>query len=239
MSQKVSLKLDWCKFEAAKYAVEHWHYSKSMPAGKRVSIGVWEDGVFIGVVIFSLSANQWMGNMFGLTMFQICELVRVALTRHQTQVSRILVIAIKMIQRNFPGQRLIVSYADTDQNHHGGIYAASGWIYAGMVQFGKKGSPSFLIHGRKRHPRSVHALGWKQNIHWIREHVDSRAELIYPKGKHKYLFPLDDEMRKQIEPLGKPYPKRATSETSDTLSLQDEKGGAAPTVALNNMEVKA
>jgi len=207
-----------------------------MPAGKRVCIGVWEDRVFVGVVIFSLSANQWMGNMFGLTMFQICELVRVALTKHITPVSRILAIAIKMIKTNFPGQRLIASYADTEQNHHGGIYAASGWVYTGMVQFGKKGSPSFLIHGRKRHPRSVHALGWKQNINWIREHVDARAYLVYPKGKHKYLFPLDKAMQEQIESLRRPYPKRATSETSDTSSLQDGKGGAAPTVALKEME---
>ena len=25
---KPTLKLDWCSHEAAKYAVEHWHYSK-------------------------------------------------------------------------------------------------------------------------------------------------------------------------------------------------------------------
>jgi hypothetical protein len=27
-------------------------------------------------------------------------------------------------------------------------------------------------------------------------------------GKHRYLYPLDDAMRKQIAPLSKPYPKR-------------------------------
>jgi hypothetical protein len=43
MSDKVDLKVDFCSYEAAKYAVEHWHYSKTMPAGKTVKIGAWED----------------------------------------------------------------------------------------------------------------------------------------------------------------------------------------------------
>ena len=48
MSDKVDLRLDWCSYEAAKYAVEHWHYSKRMPKSKLAKIGVWEDGEFIG-----------------------------------------------------------------------------------------------------------------------------------------------------------------------------------------------
>jgi len=45
---KVELKLDWCSYQAAKYAVENWHYSKCMPVGKLVKIGVWEDKKYIG-----------------------------------------------------------------------------------------------------------------------------------------------------------------------------------------------
>ena len=47
-SEKVELKLDWCSYEAAKYACEHWHYSKCMPVGKTVKIGVWENKKYIG-----------------------------------------------------------------------------------------------------------------------------------------------------------------------------------------------
>jgi len=31
MSDKVELKLDWCSYEAAKFAVEHWHYNANPP----------------------------------------------------------------------------------------------------------------------------------------------------------------------------------------------------------------
>jgi RNA processing factor Prp31 len=36
----------------------------------------------------------------------------------------------------------------------------------------------------------------------------STATKVPILGKHRYLMPLDDEMRKRIEPLRKPYPKR-------------------------------
>ena len=47
--------------------------------------------------------------------------------------------------------------------------------------------------------------------------------------KYKYFMPLDDEMRKLIEPLRKPYPKRDKQAIG---SYQEHSGGAAPTVTL-------
>jgi hypothetical protein len=38
----VDLKVDFCSHEAAKYACEHWHYSRCVPASKLIKIGVWE-----------------------------------------------------------------------------------------------------------------------------------------------------------------------------------------------------
>ena len=63
---KADLKLDWCSHAAAKYAVEHWHYSRVMPAGKRIMIGVWERGQYIGAIIFSWGANNHIGNPLNL-----------------------------------------------------------------------------------------------------------------------------------------------------------------------------
>jgi hypothetical protein len=51
-------------------------------------------------------------------------------------------------------------------------------------------------------------------------------------GKHRYLMPLDDAMREQIEPLRQPYPKRVRSADSGTSGDQPEGGGATPTRTL-------
>ena len=108
----VDLRLDWCSYEAAKYAVEHWHYSRSMVAGKSSKVGVWEDGKFIGCVVFSRGANNHLGSPYGLEQTDLCELTRVALTRHVAPVSRIVSIAVRMLRKQSPGLRLIVSFAD-------------------------------------------------------------------------------------------------------------------------------
>jgi hypothetical protein len=48
-----NLVVNWATYEAAKYACLNWHYSGTVPVGKLVKVGAWEDGKFIGVVIFS------------------------------------------------------------------------------------------------------------------------------------------------------------------------------------------
>ena len=45
-------------------------------------------------------------------------------------------------------------------------------------------------------------------------------------------MPLDADMRRRIEPMAKPYPKRAASDTSDTPAVQAGEGGSTPTAAL-------
>ena len=78
-SPEVDLVVDWCSHAAAKYAVEHWHYSRRTPIGKLVRLGVWEDSLFVGAIVFSRGNTPTLGARFGLSQTQVCELVRVAL----------------------------------------------------------------------------------------------------------------------------------------------------------------
>lgn len=200
MSSRPKLRLDWCSFEAAKYACEKWHYSACTPKYKQVWIGAWEDDRFIGLIAFGTSSTPYLGKRFGLNSFQCAELTRVALNRHVTPVSRMLAIACKMMKRQSPGMRLFVSLADTRQLHHGGIYQAAGWIYVGLT----KSCTQHLYRGKWRNDSSLHR-DMKANAE-LRQQLKKR---VIP-GKHKYLYPLDAEIRQRIEPLRKPYPKRAS-----------------------------
>lgn len=199
------LKLDWCSHDAAKYACLNWHYSKAIPAGKLVKIGVWEHQKYVGVIIFSRGATPHIGAPYKLTQYEICELTRVALTSHQYPVSRMLSIAIRMLKSSMPGIRMIVSYADADQNHNGGIYKATNWTYTGLQNAHTRGA--FVINGKKTHPRTIGAMGGVQSLQWVRKHLDPRATEWITKGKHKYLMPLDSEMRHLALTLRQPYPK--------------------------------
>lgn len=207
---KVDLKLDYCDFAAARYAVEKWHYSKSMPGGKRLNIGIWYQSQFWGAIVYGYGIQQHLGKMFGLTMQQCVELCRVAVApNHEFSVTRCVAISLKLLKQHSPNLRIVVSYADVDQNHHGGIYAGSNWVYMGMTQT-NGGTPKFMVNGKILHGRQVHSLWGKgsQQIEWLRTHKDPNAQKVFTEGKHKYLYPLDDAMRAQIAPLAKPYPKR-------------------------------
>ena len=229
MSSRPELRLDWCTHEAAKYAVENWHYSRMMPKSKLAKIGVWENSDFVGAVIFGVGATPELAKPYSLGMTQVCELVRVAMRNHATPVSRVLSIACKILKRSMPKLRLIVSFADTNQGHHGGIYQAGGWVYAGE-SFGR----AIMTFGKAEHPRTLGLRYGKggQSIPWLRANVDPNAKQIELPAKYRYLMPLDDEMRKRIEPLRKPYPKRVRSEGSGTSGNQPEGGGANPTRTL-------
>lgn len=226
---KTELKLDWCSHEAAKYAVEKWHYSKSLPGAKIVKIGVWENSIFIGAILFSLGANNNIGSPYKLNQIEVCELTRIALHQHVTPVSRIASIAVKMLKKQSAGLRLIVSYAEPAQDHHGGIYQAMNWIYTGESE-SRKGA-HYIINGKYVHGRTMRSkYGHEDNIPFSWEYTTAH--------KHKYLYPLDDAMRAQIVPLAKPYPKRAIvtpmrlSSNSKIPSDQEGDSGAEPTQTL-------
>tara|TARA_R110000803_G_scaffold208167_1_gene276671 strand:+ start:275 stop:982 length:708 start_codon:yes stop_codon:yes gene_type:complete len=194
---KADLKIDWATHEAAKYACVNWHYSGCVPKSKLVKVGVWEDGEFIGVVVFGVGATSALVKRYGLEMNNGCELVRVALKGHKTPVSRIMKIALKFLSESNPDLRLVVSFADPTQGHHGGIYQATNWIYSGK----SAASPEYIYKGKRWQGRS-----FRNSFKGMENHPDVKT--VMGSSKHRYLMPLDKEMAEQIKPLAKPYPKR-------------------------------
>lgn len=217
---KVKLKIDWATHDSAKYACENWHYSRCLPAGKLVKIGAWEDEKFIGVVLFGRGASPNLGTKFNLRQDQCVELVRVAMRGHKTEISRIVSIAFKFLKKSNSGLRLIVSFADPHKGHIGGIYQAGNWIYCGK----SNETTELFIAGRWVHMRG--------GFYHKTESTPCRVMV----GKHRYLMPLDIEMRDSIKPLSRPYPKRVESDTMDTPVFQTGEGGSIPTSTLQSSE---
>lgn len=208
-SLRPDLRLDWCSHEAARYACERWHYSKCISVGRQNFIGVWESGSFIGAVVFARSSSTEIGTAYGCTQWTSIELARVALRSHISAVSRILGVAIRMLKARNPGLRIVVSFADPMRGHHGGIYQAAGWIYVGTS------TPRRQFHIRGK---------WRTDTHAWRMRTEATPSRRVP-GKHKYLLPLDADMRARIAPLSQPYPKRVKQATDGHLLSSD---GAAP-----------
>jgi len=211
---KSDLRIDWASHEAAKFACENWHYSKCLPVGKLVKVGAWEDGKYIGCVIFGRGANKSLGTPYGCDQTESCELVRIALRQHKTPVSKIMAISLKFLKRANPKIKMVVSFADLEQGHHGGIYQATNWIYVGK----SNAADEYIYKGKRWHGRA-----FRKSFGSHTKYLDKGLQIVPGSRKHRYLMPLNEEMRAKLEPLAMPYPKRekqANVGTTDTATVQ-------------------
>lgn len=222
-----------CSREAAQHAVMNWHYSKRMPSGRLVYRGVWEDSRYLGAVIFGRGANDRMLQPFNLRQGEGCELVRVALRDHQAPVSQIIAAALSSIHEALPGLRLIVSYADPVHGHHGGIYQAGNWVYLGVGTTQTR----WHFNGVQRHSRTVAALltsvrgtsnarlDGEQTLTWLRRVYDPAARKVTVPAKHRYVMPLDRQMRRLVQKQAQPYPRAAVEGSTVIRPSSEGRGG--------------
>src|ERR1700674_2787376 len=226
----MSLRVDWCSHEAAVYAVRRWHYSRRMPRSKLVRIGVWEDDRFCGAILYGLGAGRagLLGSPYGLAATEAAELVRVALApRRRHPTSKSVAISLRLLRRQSPGLKLVVSFADSGRGHVGTIYQAGGWIHVGVSLQSYIKVRGEIVHPRTLYDRYGGATG--QSIPWLREHVDPRACRVEMAPKLKYLMPFDSALRKQLEALALPFPKHADEATGVAAGDQPDQGGSIPT----------
>lgn len=217
-----NLKLAEVGYKAIKYACMNYHYSKTVPTGKLVGFGVWEDEKFKGVVLFGRGVGNAQIERYGIPLTSGAELVRVALREHDAPVTQIVSIAVKMLKKHSPGLRILVSYADSRQGHFGTIYQAGNWVYTGKA----KTTPDYLYKGKYYHVRSMNRM--IKNGKFDRAFVNSLPTRSGGE-RLRYLYPLDDGMRQLVEGLRQPYPKRDEHE-SNASGFHSEEGGTVPTI---------
>lgn len=177
--------------QAALYAVKSWHYSKSLPASKLIRHGIFEDHKFIGVIIYSRGASPYLGSFLNLDQTEVCELTRIALDLHKTNVSQLVAASLRRLKKTNPGLRCVISFADPKEGHHGGIYQAGNWIFTGK----SNSVVEYFINGRWMHTRNAY------------HHPERRTAVtrIMP-GKFRYVMALDKTMRRKVKPFALDYP---------------------------------
>lgn len=190
--------------QAIRYACKHFHYSKCVPS---VSYGynIYEDGEWCGVILYGGGATPHIAKPFNMCQGEVLELVRVALNGKQNTTSECVAKSLKRLHNDAPQVKIVVSYADVDQNHNGIIYQATNWIYLGKNGEGDRSA--FIINGKKTHPRTIGSAGGVQSLEWIKKHLDPNAKEFFTKGKHKYIFIFNKRLRKKYLQQAKPYPK--------------------------------
>lgn len=146
--------IEKASYEGMRYACRYFHYAGHPSAGNVLGYSIFNDGTWCGVVTFGSGANNNIGKAYGLKQGQVCELTRVALNGKQTATSQVVSMCLKRLKKDAPLVRLVVSYADVDQEHFGTIYQATNWIYVGTNMKNAKDG-SWIIHGERVHGRRI------------------------------------------------------------------------------------
>lgn len=210
------LKLTLASKSAMQMACRRFHYSRSIPSAP-FGYSVFEDETWCGVVIFGKGANRHIASQFNMHQGEVCELVRVALNGKQSKTSQVVSCALRLLKKDAPLVRLVISYADSAQGHLGILYQATNWYYIGTdAQIAR-----ILIRGKPTHMRTVNSRYPTASLEWVKKNVDPYAEFVPSPPKHRYLYPIDPSLRPFCESLKKPYP-RADSVTLAQLPSGDQ-----------------
>lgn len=148
----MSIKDKYCVKPAYKYEIKDWimkkHYAHRMPSIS-CAFGLYEESMLRGVCTFGPSANyielkKW-------EPFDFLELNRLVVNddHEKNVVSFFISSCLKQLSK----PKVIISYADFRQGHHGYIYQATNWLYTGT---GGEGEKIYITRdGREMHQRSV------------------------------------------------------------------------------------
>lgn len=218
------MRLERASAKAVQYAVLNFHYTKAVPT-VQVAYAVFNGaGEWCGVICYSLGANSNIAKPYGMKQGQVAELVRVALNGKQDSTSKAVGLSMKLLSKGCPLIQMLVSYADTGQDHIGTIYQATNWVFTGKC--GGESAEIDPATGRACHRKTIHAKYGHNN----------GFERVKKSDKLKYIYPLTKSAKAIAETLRKPYPKKPTpapeAQTDERLSSTQEAGGSIPTPAL-------
>ena len=173
--------------------------------------GVFFGSFCAGVVCFGFSAGANINSSkeFNLDKQELAYLARGACVHWAPKGSnsRLIASACKLLRQESEA-RLVIAYADTDGGEIGTIYQACNWVYIGRGSSTQQFvSPGGVIRDQKL-PWDLKRKKGRTRQYWVKRLLDTGWTRQKSNPKHRYVYPLDRAMRRQIEKLRQPYPKR-------------------------------
>jgi hypothetical protein len=179
------------------------HYAKRIPSIIKYSFGLFNlDNKMIGISTFGIGANYNLNEIIkGCITYELSRLV--VNDNHEKNVTSFFV---SQCLKSIPDKKcIIVSYADSGQDHHGYIYQATNFLYTGLGC----GDIEFLKDGIKYHRKKIYGqLGTGSVENAKRNGFD----IVKVLPKHRYIYFIGTkkekkEMRKALRYEIQPYPK--------------------------------
>lgn len=185
----------------------HKHYAKRIPPIE-YAFGLFIDNILNGVVTYGTPVSSKLRNLWN-NEFKLMELNRLVVNDGlpKNTLSSFVSKSLTML----PKPMVIVSYADTSQNHHGYIYQATNFYYTGLSAEFK----DYYVKGMEHlHNGTIMDLsrGQENRVEWLRSKFGENLIMIDRPRKHRYFIFIGSKTAKQkmLKMLPykiQPYPK--------------------------------
>lgn len=200
--------------EDAEMLIKAFHYSRRVPANVQCVVtqhragGLFgHNGEAVAACLFSIPPTRWSEDVWELS-----RLVRD--DAFEAHLTPLLAFAVKWIRKTGKID-LLVSFADRTQGHHGGIYQAANWFYAGQRE---RQIDGVLLDGVFIPGRSCNSRWGTRSPEKLTSIVGRPVAPHWDEGKHLYWMPLfksGDHKARRLELPKLPYPKPSAAGLSD------------------------
>ena len=179
------------------------HYAKRMPS-ITYAYGLFENNKLIGIVSYGSPPSPSLCSGIAGKRYKhlVLELNRLILKENKKNQASILIGAsFKLL----PKPRIVVSYADTEQEHIGVVYQATNFLYTGLSD--KR--TEWRLRGSNLHSKTVCETYSLEE----RKSNTQKFEVVDRPRKHRYIYFLGNktekkQFKKNLKYSIKDYPKR-------------------------------
>ena len=174
--------------QAAAKMIRELHYTASVPSAKSVYVRFGS-----ALVVWAIPANKNIGRfLFGWDA-KVWELSRLwAPDGHDRNLLTRAISAAVHIIKQLERPAALVSYADPNAGHHGGVYRAASWLYHGQSAESRtyRDSNGRIVARRKFH---------SGNRGWRKAEIEARGfvELKLP-GKYRFVRVLSKRAKREL-----------------------------------------
>lgn len=228
--------------------IKRHHYSGKVVNNTQVNFGVFMDGVLHGCAQLgpSLDKNKIRNTVKNTGWNEFIEINRLAFDDYlpKNSESRALSIIMKMLRKNAPHIKWVISFADATQCGDGTIYRAAGFQLIGIKKNNRliKMPDGYITHGINLTRRGSCNDSRKYNPLQLseREAVKVNGGKYLPGFQLKYIYFLDKSVMKdltvpsipfsKIKEVGASMYKGVSSVAVSTPSFHEGSGGSIPTL---------
>ena len=193
------------------------HYAKRMPSIS-YSFGLYLENELVGVVTYGSPASQSLCKGIAGDDYKkiVLELNRLVLKNNiKNEASYLVGNSFKLL----PKPSIIVSYADTNQNHSGYIYQATNFIYTGLSD--KR--TEWRMKNTNKHSKTI----CEQYTLEERKNNPDKFEVIDRPRKHRYIYFIGSkkdkkQILKQLKYPVMKYPKFQNTNYKTDTNIQTQ-----------------